>query len=73
MQLVIPLSRFVFLMICDVVNLISLMLVLAADLYSELREDARDHARIRNAYFEQVCCAILLKSPFWLMSFGGYK
>ena len=27
---------------------------LAANLYSELREEARDHARLRNAYFEQV-------------------
>jgi len=23
-------------------------------MYSELREEARDHARLRNAYFEQV-------------------
>lgn len=28
---------------------------MAANLYSELREEARDHARLRNAYFEQVC------------------
>uniref|UniRef100_A0A7C9AQ54 Smr domain-containing protein n=2 Tax=Opuntia streptacantha TaxID=393608 RepID=A0A7C9AQ54_OPUST len=31
-----------------------------ADLYSELREDARDHARIRNAYFEQARQAYLI-------------
>ncbi|XVF48779.1 hypothetical protein PTKIN_Ptkin03bG0216300 [Pterospermum kingtungense] len=35
-----------------------------ANLYSELREEARDHARLRNAYFEQVsyleiCCTYL--------------
>lgn len=28
---------------------------MTADMYSELREEARDHARLRNAYFEQVC------------------
>lgn len=28
---------------------------MAANMYSELREEARDHARLRNAYFEQVC------------------
>lgn len=28
---------------------------LAANMYSEMREEARDHARVRNAYFEQVC------------------
>lgn len=27
---------------------------MAANMYSELREEARDHARLRNAYFEQV-------------------
>lgn len=26
-----------------------------ASMYSETREEARDHARIRNSYFEQVC------------------
>lgn len=30
---------------------------MAANMYSEMREEARDHARIRNAYFEQVCSA----------------
>lgn len=28
---------------------------MTANMYSELREEARDHARLRNAYFEQVC------------------
>ena len=28
---------------------------MAANMYSELRDEARDHARLRNAYFEQVC------------------
>lgn len=28
---------------------------MTANIYSELREEARDHARLRNAYFEQVC------------------
>jgi len=28
---------------------------IAANIYSEMREEARDHARLRNAYFEQVC------------------
>lgn len=27
---------------------------MTANMYSELREEARDHARLRNAYFEQV-------------------
>jgi hypothetical protein len=27
---------------------------MAANMYSEMREEARDHARLRNAYFEQV-------------------
>lgn len=27
---------------------------MAANMYSELREEARDHACLRNAYFEQV-------------------
>jgi hypothetical protein len=27
---------------------------MAASMYSEMREEARDHARIRNAYLEQV-------------------
>lgn len=31
-----------------------------ANLYSELREEARDHARIRNAYFEQARQAYLI-------------
>lgn len=31
-----------------------------ANLYSELREDARDHARMRNAYFEQARQAYLI-------------
>lgn len=31
-----------------------------ANLYSELREDARDHARIRNVYFEQARQAYLI-------------
>lgn len=31
---------------------------MAANMYSELREEARDHARLRNAYFEQVCPVI---------------
>ncbi|KAE8714053.1 Polyadenylate-binding protein-interacting protein 7 [Hibiscus syriacus] len=33
---------------------------LAANLYSELREEARDHARLRNAYFEQARQAFLI-------------
>lgn len=28
---------------------------MTANMYSELREEARDHACLRNAYFEQVC------------------
>lgn len=32
---------------------------LAANMYSEQREEARDHARLRNAYFEQVWFFIL--------------
>lgn len=31
---------------------------MTANIYSELREEARDHARLRNAYFEQVCLEI---------------
>lgn len=27
---------------------------MAANMYSEMREEARDHARLRNVYFEQV-------------------
>ena len=27
---------------------------MAANMYSEMREEARDHARLRNAYLEQV-------------------
>ncbi|KAL8503781.1 hypothetical protein ACS0TY_022485 [Phlomoides rotata] len=30
-----------------------------ANMYSEMREEARDHARVRNVYFEQVCLCIL--------------
>lgn len=33
--------------------------VVPANMYSEMREEARDHARVRNAYFEQVCLCIL--------------
>jgi hypothetical protein len=33
---------------------------MTANIYSELREEARDHARVRNAYFEQVCLEIFL-------------
>lgn len=28
---------------------------MTANMYSDLREEARDHARMRNAYLEQVC------------------
>ena len=28
---------------------------MAANLYSEMRDEARDRARLRNAYLEQVC------------------
>lgn len=35
---------------------------ITANMYSELREEARDHARIRNAYFEQVYLKIFLCS-----------
>lgn len=34
--------------------LFTFLFEVAANLYSELREEARDHARVRNAYFEQV-------------------
>ena len=40
---------------------------MAANMYSEMREEARDHARLRNAYFEQVYpffLAVLLFKPF---------
>ncbi|PKI59955.1 hypothetical protein CRG98_019649 [Punica granatum] len=33
---------------------------MAANLYSDLREEARDHARLRNAYFEQARQAYLV-------------
>ncbi|GFP87833.1 polyadenylate-binding protein-interacting protein 7 [Phtheirospermum japonicum] len=33
---------------------------MAANMYSEMREEARDHARIRNAYFEQARQAYLI-------------
>ena len=26
----------------------------AANMYADMREEARDHARVRNAYFDQV-------------------
>lgn len=26
----------------------------AANMYNDMREEARDHARVRNAYFDQV-------------------
>lgn len=32
---------------------------IAGNMYSDLREEARDHARLRNAYFEQVCVGSL--------------
>ena len=35
---------------------------MAANMYSEMREEARDHARLRNVYFEQV-------HPIFLVSF----
>ena len=35
---------------------------MAANMYSESREEARDYARLRNVYFEQVC-------PYVLFSF----
>lgn len=28
---------------------------MTANMYSDMRDEARDHARLRNAYFEQVC------------------
>ena len=37
---------------------------ITANMYSELREEARDHARLRNAYFEQVYLKIFLCSKF---------
>lgn len=33
---------------------------ITANMYAELREEARDHARLRNAYFEQVYMKIFL-------------
>jgi hypothetical protein len=30
-------------------------------LYADMREEARDHARVRNAYFDQVCVTFLLE------------
>lgn len=37
-------------------SIMALMFVeMTANMYSELREEARDHARLRNAYFDQVC------------------
>ncbi|KAL6528828.1 Polyadenylate-binding protein-interacting protein 7 [Orobanche minor] len=33
---------------------------MAANMYSEMREEARDHARVRNAYFEQARQAYLI-------------
>lgn len=35
--------------------------VVAANMYSEMREEARDHARVRNVYFEQVCLFVFWK------------
>lgn len=34
------------------------MIGVAANLYSDMREEARDHARVRNAYFDQVCAML---------------
>lgn len=42
---------------------------MAANMYSELREEARDHACLRNAYFEQVCLQIHALMKYWLSKF----
>lgn len=44
---------------------------IAANMYSEMREEARDHARIRNAYFEQVCPtkSRLTSHQYWELRF----
>lgn len=36
------------------ISFFSSNVAVTANMYSELREEARDHARLRNAYFEQV-------------------
>lgn len=41
--------------VCILLNFVEV----AANMYSEMREEARDHARVRNVYFEQVWLACL--------------
>lgn len=34
-------------------------------MYSEMREEARDHARVRNVYFEQVCLVCIFLEGYY--------
>lgn len=50
---------------------------MTANMYSESREEARDYARLRNVYFEQVCdyvlfFAFLLPNLVFLYSLGCF-
>lgn len=39
-------------------------------MYADMREDARDHARVRNAYFDQVCVLFVFGKSVYRREFG---